>query len=111
MAGVAAGVFWFAAKVFFAFCFFISGCAGRLPPLPLRPAHGFWLEVSAAFGDCESGGDRDCRGLVKRSTQYLVPSKKAGALVSIGYWQLGTYYEFPSHFIFGVRRGLHGRGR
>src|SRR5580658_4105490 len=55
--------------------------------LPLRPTDVFRLEVSAAAGDCKSGGNGDCRGVVKTvaTAQYPVASKKAGLD-----WELGT---------------------
>ena len=47
---------------------------------PLRPTDGFWLEVSAAPGDCESGGNGDCCGVVtKASSQFSVLSSQLKA--------------------------------
>ncbi len=48
----------------FLFSFSLYLGARDVAALPLRPTDVFWLEVSVAAGDCESGGDSDCRGLV-----------------------------------------------
>ena len=86
-------VFWFARKDFL-FSLSLHLGARDVAALPLRPTDGFRLEVSAAAGNCESGGDGDCRGLVEAvlSPEYLVPST-TGCLITAGYWVLGTCYE------------------
>ena len=43
--------------------------------LPLRPTDVFRLEVSIAAGDCESGGNGDCRSLVTRSEFSVLGSQ------------------------------------
>src|SRR5271170_4336985 len=87
-AGVAAGVLVCGEGFLFPLSLYLG--ARDLAALPIRPTDVLWLEVSVAFGDCESGGDRSCGGLVTvASTQYRVASECLG---SIHNSVLGTLY-------------------
>ena len=50
------GPFWFLLKVFLHFVFLCLG-ARHAAALPVRPADEFRVEIAAAGGDCEPGGD------------------------------------------------------
>src|SRR5580658_9000796 len=89
-AGVAAGVLVCGEDFLFSLSLYLG--ARDAAALPLRPTDGFWLEVSAAAGDHESGSHGDRRRLVGEGSCRL-PMTAQGNWLRPSHLEVACYRE------------------